>query len=71
MEGISYEACSLAGQLKLNKLIVLYDSNNVTLDGALDTSFNEDIKARFEAMNWNYIAFSQNNVLYYSLFSSL
>jgi transketolase len=55
MEGISYEALSLAGHLKLNKLIVLYDSNNVTLDGALNTSFNEDIKTRFESMNWNYI----------------
>lgn len=55
MEGMSYEAASLAGHLNLNKLIVLYDSNGVTLDGTLDTSFNEDIKMRFEAMNWNYI----------------
>lgn len=55
MEGISYEAASLAGHLNLNKLIVLYDSNNVTLDGNLEISFNEDIKTRFESMNWNYI----------------
>ncbi len=55
MEGISYEACSLAGFYNLNKLIVLYDSNDVTLDGDLNTSFNEDIKSRFESMNWNYI----------------
>lgn len=55
MEGMSYEAASLAGHLNLNKLIVLYDSNGVTLDGNLDTSFNENIKMRFEAMNWNYI----------------
>lgn len=55
MEGVSYEACSLAGQLGLNKLIVLYDSNDVTLDGELKRSFNEDIKARFEAMRWNYL----------------
>ena len=55
MEGISYEACSLAGHLNLNKLIVLYDSNDVTLDGDLKTSFNEDIRTRFESMNWNYI----------------
>ena len=55
MEGISYEAASLAGHLNLNKLIVLYDSNDVTLDGELKTSFNENIKNRFEAMNWNYI----------------
>ncbi len=55
MEGLSYEACSLAGLLGLHKLIVLYDSNDVTLDGALKTSFNENIKERFEAMNWNYL----------------
>ena len=55
MEGISYEALSLAGHLNLNKLIVLYDSNDVTLDGNLNTSFNENIRERFESMNWNYI----------------
>ncbi len=55
MEGVTYEACSLAGKLGLGKLIVLYDSNNVTLDGALNISFNENIKMRFEAMNWNYL----------------
>lgn len=55
MEGMSYEAASLAGHLNLNKLIVLYDSNDVTLDGSLNTSFKENIKMRFEAMNWNYI----------------
>lgn len=58
MEGISYEACSLAGLLELNKLIVLYDSNDVTLDGALKSSFNENIKMRFESMNWNYLLVS-------------
>ena len=55
MEGISYEAASLAGRLNLNKLIVLYDSNDVTLDGDLKNSFNENIQSRFEAMNWNYL----------------
>ena len=55
MEGISYEACSLAGFLELDKLIVLYDSNDVTLDGAKKLSFNENIKERFESINWNYI----------------
>ena len=55
MEGISYEAISLAGHLKLNKLIVLYDSNDVTLDGDLNTSFNDNIKERFISMNWNYL----------------
>lgn len=55
MEGISYEACSLAGNLKLNNLIVLYDSNDVSLDGEKKLSFNEDIKLRFESMGWHYI----------------
>lgn len=55
MEGVSYEATSLAGRLGLNKLIVLYDSNGITLDGSLDTSFKEDIKMRFNSINWNYL----------------
>lgn len=53
MEGISYEACSLAGNLKLGNLIVLYDSNNITLDGDANKSFNEDILKRFDAMGWH------------------
>lgn len=53
MEGISYEACSLAGKLKLGNLIVLYDSNNVTLDGDANKSFDEDILKRFDAMGWH------------------
>ena len=55
MEGVSYEAASLAGTLGLNKLIVLYDSNDTSLDNKTDVTFNEDIKLRFESMNWNYI----------------
>ncbi len=55
MEGISYEACSFAGHQALDKLIVLYDSNDISLDGDLDESFSEDIKGRFEAMNWHYL----------------
>ena len=55
MEGVSYEACSLAGHLKLNKLIVLYDSNDVTLDGKKNDSFSENIEERFKSMNWNYL----------------
>lgn len=52
-EGISQEAISLAGHQKLDKLIVLYDANNVTLDGPLRQSFSEDVLARFEACNWD------------------
>ena len=52
MEGISYEACSLAGNLKLDNLIVILDSNRVTLDGNLNDSFSEDILKRFESMGW-------------------
>lgn len=52
MEGVSYEACSLAGNLKLDNLIVILDSNKITLDGNLKDSFDEDILKRFEAMGW-------------------
>ena len=53
MEGISYEAASFAGTQKLNKLIVLYDSNDVTLDGKTETSFTENVRERFKAMGWH------------------
>ncbi len=53
MEGISYEAASLAGTLKLNNLIVLYDSNGVSLDGTTDKTFGENVRSRFNAMGWN------------------
>lgn len=55
MEGVSYEALSLAGTLKLNKLIVLYDSNDTSLDGKTENYFNENIKLRFESIGFNYI----------------
>ncbi|WP_311481567.1 transketolase [uncultured Anaerococcus sp.] len=54
MEGVSYEAMSLAGHLKLDKLIVLYDSNDICLDGKLTTSFSESVKDRVLAQNWAY-----------------
>lgn len=54
MEGISYEAMSLAGHLKLDKLIILYDSNDICLDGDLSTSFSESVKDRVLAQNWAY-----------------
>lgn len=61
MEGVSYEAASLAGTLKLNKLIVLYDSNNVCLDGNTNLTFTENIKTRFESMNWHVITVQDGN----------
>jgi transketolase len=54
MEGISYEATSLAGSLKLNNLIVLYDSNNVSLDGTTTGTFDENIEERFKSIGWDY-----------------
>lgn len=63
MEGISYEAVSFAGKQKLSKLVVLYDSNDISLDGDLDLSFNEDIKGRFEAQGWNYLRVEDGNDL--------
>ena len=59
-EGITYEALSLAGTLKLNKLIVLYDSNYVTLDNELKVTSSEDIKKRFESINFNVIESSND-----------
>lgn len=53
MEGVSYEAASLAGNHQLGNLIVLYDSNDVSLDGKTDLSFKEDVLKRFESMGWH------------------
>lgn len=52
MEGIAYEALSLAGTLKLDKLVVLYDSNNITIEGDTKGAFTEDVAARFEAFGF-------------------
>ena len=61
MEGISYEAASLAGTLKLNKLIVLYDSNNVCLDGKTALTFNENVSMRFISQGWRVITVEDGN----------
>lgn len=53
MEGISYEAASLAGTLGLDNLIILYDSNDVTLDGKTSSTFKENVTSRFSAMGWH------------------
>jgi len=52
MEGVANEAASLAGHLELGKLIFLYDSNHITIDGRTDIAFTEDVGARFEALGW-------------------
>lgn len=61
MEGVAAEAISLAGHLQLDKLIVLYDSNDISLDGELGMSFSENIKKRFESYGWNYLRVDDGN----------
>ncbi len=61
MEGVSYEAASLAGTLKLHKLIVLYDSNHICLDGKTSDTFCDDITTRFVSQGWNVITVEDGN----------
>ncbi len=61
MEGVAAEAISLAGHLQLDKLIVLYDSNDISLDGDLAKSFSENVQKRFESYGWNYLHVADGN----------
>ena len=61
MEGITSEAASLAGHLKLGKLICIYDDNDITIDGATSLSFTEEIGLKFQALNWQVIRVSDGN----------
>ncbi|MFE8699186.1 transketolase [Cytobacillus sp. FJAT-54145] len=63
MEGVSAEAASLAGHLKLGRLVVLYDSNDISLDGDLDRSFSESVEQRFKSYGWQYIRVEDGNDL--------
>ncbi len=61
MEGIAYEATSLAGTLGLGKLIVLFDSNSITIEGRTDLAFSEDMNKRFEALGWEVLEVEDGN----------
>ncbi|WCK55792.1 transketolase [Aneurinibacillus sp. Ricciae_BoGa-3] len=61
MEGISYEAMSMAGHMKLGKLIALYDSNDISLDGELNLSSSENTQKRAESVNWQYLWVEDGN----------
>src|SRR5690625_1065387 len=63
MEGVSAEAASLAGHLKLGRLIVLYDSNDISLDGDLDKAFSESVEERYKAYGWQVIRVENGNDL--------
>ncbi|ACN17862.1 Tkt1 [Desulforapulum autotrophicum HRM2] len=63
MEGVTQEAASLAGHLVLGKLICIYDDNSITIEGTTAIAFTEDVKARFESMNWQVIVVDDGNDL--------
>jgi transketolase len=60
-EGISYEACSLAGKHNLNDLIIIYDDNSISIEGNVEIAFNENVKKRFEAQGFNVLQINGHN----------
>lgn len=62
MEGVSAEAASIAGSMKLGKLVVIYDSNNITIEGSTDLTFTEDVNKRFEAYGWQTLEGDGHNI---------
>lgn len=62
MEGVSSEASSLAGHLKLGKLIAIYDSNRITIEGSTDLAFTECVKTRYQAYGWQVLEVDGHNI---------
>ncbi len=60
-EGISYEACSIAGHMGLNNLVLIYDSNRITIEGSTDLSLSENIRGRFESQGWAVLEIDGHN----------